>query len=131
MNAICRSHVQNEFFKDQLKFLSHVIDRDRVRAYPAKVQAMLDRPPPSNVSQMCQFARMVNQLVKLFHIICPLTEILSSKQVWQPGPSQEEAFKAIKRTLTEPTMLALYNPSVTTKISADTSSYGIGAVLMQ
>lgn len=97
MNAICRSYVQNKFFKDHLKFLSHIIDRDRVTADPVKVQAILDRPPPSNVSQMCRFAGMVNQLAKLFHIICPLTEILSSMQVWQLGPSQEEAFKAIKR----------------------------------
>ena len=39
-----------EFSKDQLKFLGHIIDKDGVRANPAEVRAILDLPPPSNVS---------------------------------------------------------------------------------
>ena len=37
----------------------------------------------------------------------------------------------MKSELSKPTILALYNPDAETKISADASSYGLGAVLMQ
>ena len=68
-----------EFSKDQLKFLGHIIDKDGVRADPAKVKAIIDLPPPSNVSQMRQLVEMIDQLAKFAqncaHVIRPLTEL--------------------------------------------------------
>ena len=84
---------------------------------------------------MCQFIGMINQLAKFVpncaHVIRSLTELLGIKRTWQWGPTQKEAFTAIKKMLTEPTVLALYDPSAASKISAVVSSYGIGAVLLQ
>ena len=42
-----------------------------------------------------------------------------------------KAFEAIKKCLTDSTVFALYDPALETKISADSSSYGLGAVLSQ
>lgn len=47
------------------------------------------------------------------------------------GPSQQEAFSKVKGELARPTVLALYNPQACSKISADASSFGLGAVLRQ
>lgn len=78
---------------------------------------------------------MVNYLGKfsprLAEITQPMRELLSSKNSWTWGPRQRESFEALKKELTQPTTLALYNPEAETKISADASSYGLGAVLLQ
>ena len=45
--------------------------------------------------------------------------------------SHDESFEAIKQELSKPTVLALYDLEVTTKVCADPSTFGLGAVLLQ
>jgi len=61
----------------------------------------------------------------------PLCELLSAKRVWAWGPSQDDAFLKLKCELTTSDILVQYNPESENKVSADTSSHGLGAVLLQ
>ena len=78
---------------------------------------------------------MANQLGKfsrhLANLTHPLRGLLSSKQAWLWGPEQDMTFSQVKEELAKPTILALYQPGNQTKISADASSYGLGAILLQ
>ena len=91
--------------------------------------------PPTTVPELCRFMGMVNQLGKftpnLAQFTQPLRELLRKDNAWLWGPDQDEAFSWVKAELSKPTTLLVYNPEAPTKVSADASSFGLGAVLLQ
>lgn len=60
-----------------------------------------------------------------------MRELLSTNRQRSWDHSQERAFKMMKKELSKPTVLALYDPKADIKVSADASLYGLRAVLLQ
>ena len=75
-----------------------------------------------------QSGKHIPNLAELTH---PLRELLSKKNTWIWGPRQQNAFEAVKEKLSIAPALAIFDPTLEMTLSANASSYGLGAVLIQ
>ena len=124
-----------EFRTNKVKFLGHVIDGEGIRADPEKTRAVRDFPTPTNRTELKRFFGVVNYLGKFTPLLADKThnlrQLLGKDCDWVWGEPQRNEFELVKDILTRTPVLAPYTLSADTMISADSSSYGLGAAVLQ
>jgi hypothetical protein len=102
---------------------------------PDKVKAIVEMERPDDISGIRRFLGMVNQLnkfsPKITELTKPLRELLKVDNAWIWDRAQENAFQQIKHELASSGTLSHYDPKKESIVSADASSFGIGAVIRQ
>ena len=104
-----------EFSCKEIRFLGQLVDTQGVRDDPSKVKAIQQMKEPKNISELRRFLGMINQLGKFTPNLAentkPLCDLLSTKNQWTWGSTQQEAFKQLQSLVSSNCVLTLFDPS--------------------
>ncbi|XP_056008456.1 uncharacterized protein K02A2.6-like [Ostrea edulis] len=122
-----------EFFRERVSYCGHEIDSEGLHKTQAKIDAVINAPKPTNVSELRSFLGIVNYyarfLPNLSSTLYPLHQLLSKEKKWEWTPKCDRAFLDIKRMKTSEEVLTHYNPDQPVRLACDASPYDIGCVL--
>lgn len=124
-----------EFRLSRLTFFGHEMTDRGVNPSEEKVAAIQDAEAPTTASEARSFMGLVQYSAKfipnLASISRPIQDLTRKGTQFVWGDTQEAAFQELKRLITDPDTLAYFRIDCQTRIVADASPVGLGAVLTQ
>lgn len=124
-----------EFGKTSLVYLGHILGPGQLKIDPSKVEAIVNWPKPTSVTDDCSFLGVVEYwrrfIANFSIIVAPLHALKSVKQVFQWGGKQQKSFETLKENISIALVLALPDLQQPFEIEKDANGYAIGVVLMQ
>lgn len=122
-----------KFFQTSVKYLGHEISEEGVRPNAEKVKAIVDAPPPTNLTQVKSYLGLINYYGRFIpNLSSELLELykLTKKGVpFQWSKECQIAFERSKKLLMTNNLLVHYDPNKEIVIHCDASPYGLGAIL--
>lgn len=124
------------FFKNEVKYLGHIISSEGLKTDPDKIKALENWEFPTTLKQLQQFLGFCNYYRKFINkyseIVKPLENLLKSKSNQIAfSEAEEAAFELIKKKLTGSPILSYPIKGNTFILDTDASHFGMGAVLSQ
>ena len=117
----------------EVSYLGYRIDAAGLHPTDDKVKAIVEAPAPTNVKQLESYLGVFNFYRRFVPnastILEPLNQLRRSGVPWRWGEEQKSAFLKSKQHLLNSQVLVHFDPKLPISVVADSSSYGIGAVL--
>ena len=122
-----------KFFQEVISYCGHKIDSNGLNKTQEKIEAIVNAPKPENLTQLRAFLGIVNYYAKflpnLASVLHPLNQLLQKDVKFQWTAATQKAFEKVKKSITSDTVLTHYNPDLPVRLTCDSSTYGLGAVL--
>lgn len=124
-----------EFHVQETKFLGVIVSTEGLRMDPGKTKAITEWAQPQTVRDIRSFLGFANFYRRFVHGFSkkakPLTKLTGKDVPFVWGPEQQEAFDALKRSVTSAPILRHFNPALETIVETDASDINVGGVLSQ
>ena len=124
-----------EFRLSKLTFFGHELTSDGINPSEEKIAAIRDARSPKDASEVRSFMGLVQYSAKFMPDVAsvakPIQELTRKGVVFQWGGEQQTAFEELKCLITQAETLAYFKVGCKTRIVADASPVGLGAVLTQ
>ena len=124
-----------EFNMPRLIFMGMLLSKRGIGPTEERIRAVLEAREPESVPEVRSFLGLVNFSSRFIPQYATLSEPLrrlTRKDVsFDFGPEQVASFKALKSSLANASELAYFDKDAPTKVIADASPVGLGAVLVQ
>lgn len=118
-----------------ISYLGFRIDQEGIHPTQDKLDAISKAPVPQNVPQVQAYLGLLNFYRKFLPnastLLEPLTKLLRANERWRWESEQQSAFQLSKEALLKSDFLVHFDPALPITVTADSSSYGVGAVISQ
>jgi transposase InsO family protein len=117
----------------EINYLGFRVNADGISPRKDKLIAVSQAPIPTNVTELQSFLGLLNFyrsfLPNISTVLEPLNKLLRKDVPWKWSPECTAAYTEAKKSLENSKLLVHFNPELPIVVAADSSSYGIGAVL--
>ena len=124
-----------EFTQQEILFLGDKVSKGMVMMDEGKMQAILDWPPPSKVTELRSFLGLANYYRKFIQgyskKVAPFTDLLKNDKKWVWIDACQEVFKKLKVAVSSEPVLRLPDFELPFKVHTNASDKAIGGVLVQ
>ena len=123
------------FFLKKVKFLGHVISRERIRRIAKRVKDLKNLKSPEtkrDVMKLLECLGFYNCYIKNLHVDSqPFYDLIKDSIPFQWTHEHEKLFQSIKAGISEDTILAVPSTAYPFHIHLDSSNIGTGCILIQ
>ncbi|MBW0584071.1 hypothetical protein O181_123786 [Austropuccinia psidii MF-1] len=123
------------FHVSSVEYLGYVVSSEGLKMDQAKVQQILNWPPPRNLKALQSFlgfANFYHRFIKNYSKkISSITGFLKKYSFFPLNEESLSQFHQLKEAFTTAPVLSHFNPSLPTIVETDACDYALGAVLSQ